>query len=817
MRALWLVLLVLSACGDDDPPPIEVSSGAVVARIYPSPAGIELVRDGAVVWSTRRGGGRSDEGAPHGFAATGTRSTTIEMQFGSFKFVPDEDAETWEVVDRLGAITPTPSGASFQLLSGDAPIGTGELTFVDAAGHVRIRIAAEQGDRIQLASTCAEDEHLVGLGGQSFDVDHRGETVPLWVQEDGIGKEAIADDDYGGPWFLQGRKHSTHTPMPMLLSSRGYALAVDTDARAIFALCSEREDSARYEAWERTLDLQVFVGASTRDSFGGMIAWAGKPVRPPVSIFAPWVDALFGSANVRRVAQKLRDNGIASSVIWTEDWRGGLDGGFGYELEEDWRVDTALYPDFTQLGDDLRARGFAFHTYHNTFIDETADIRAEAVANGYAIHKSDGAVYDFTGVKFRPSTMLDLSNPAAVAWAKDVMSEAIALGADGWMADFAEWLPHDATLASGEDALLAHNRYPVDWARMNEEMFAMPIAGRPAAIYFMRAAWLHSQPHTQVMWAGDQQTDFTDGDGLPSVIPIGLGLGLAGFPYFGHDIAGYMSQGTAPTSQELFYRWTSFGALSPIMRTHHGRSARENVQWETDAGTVAHFRRWSRFHMQLVPYLWGSIGSYERDGLPLMRLLALDFPDEDWTWTAIDQYLLGDRILVAPIQVQGATTRSVRLPAGTWYPLFGGPAASGDIEATASMADIPAYVPEGALLVLYPDGVDTVLDAPALAAATTAAEVGLDREVWLFPGVAANPAHARWDDEQGAAGGEHWQWSGRPANAPVPTMATFDGAPLAVVDGAVTVTGDGTLELAGGGTLVIARAAPTARTTVRLR
>ena len=62
---------------------------------------------------------------------------------------------------------------------------------------------------------------------------------------------------------------------------------------------------------------------------------------------------------------------------------------------------------------------------------------------------------------------------------------------------------------------------PVEWARMNKEMFASTPAGRPAGIYFMRSAWLHSQPEVQVMWAGDQQTDFSDGDGFPSVIPTG--------------------------------------------------------------------------------------------------------------------------------------------------------------------------------------------------------------------------------------------------------------------------------------------------------
>lgn len=784
--------------------------GRITARVYPEPARIAILLDGQEVWTTRAGAGSGKP--PDGFAAIGSRTGTVEMHFGSFKFDDDPARETWRGVGALGDVTATATGATFTLRGGGRELGTGTLTIEPDTLHVRIALAvADSGARITIGAASPADEHLVGLGGQSFDIDHRGERVPLWVQEDGIAKYPDPDDEYAGVWFLSGRKHSTHTPMPMLLSSRKYALVVDTNGRAIFDLAHTHDDTAIYEVWDQTLDLHLFLGDTARDAFGSMIGWVGKPARPPRTIFAPWVDALYGSANVRRVAQALRDAGVASSVIWTEDWRGGVAGPMGYVLKENWRVDRSLYPDFEQLADDLRASGFAFHTYHNTFIDSTADVFGEATAAGYSLRNADGGTLLFTGVKFNESTMLDLTNPAAVLWGKSVMSEARAIGSDGWMADFAEWMPVDAALASGEDPMLVHNRYTVDWAKMNEDMFAPPIAGRPAPIYFMRSAWLHSQPHVQVMWAGDQQTDWTEGDGFPSVIPIGLGMGLAGLPYYGHDIGGYMSTSTVPTTEELFYRWTTLGALSPVMRTHHGRSAQDNANWETNAGTTAHFARWTRFHMQLAAYLWGSSGSFERDGLPLFRMIALDYPDEPWAWTTVDEYLLGDRILVAPIVSEGATSRTVRLPAGDWYPLLGGaPTAGGEITAQADRTEIPAYVPGGSLLVLYPDGVDTMLDAPALAGATTLGQTGDAREVWLYSGVAANPAHATWHDEDGPAGTPQWTWSGRAAGA-LPTSATFDGAPVTVsataTEARVTVTGDGTLQFADGSTLTIARGA----------
>ncbi|MDB4963138.1 MAG: Alpha-glucosidase [Myxococcales bacterium] len=822
-RSLWIIA-VLAACGGDAPPPVEVAKGRLIARISSEPAQITLLLDGAEVWSTRAGGqaGKDKHEPPHGFAAIGSRATTVEMMFGAFRFTENKSAEVWRPIDQLADVTETAEGASFTLLSDGDSVGTGRLVFGSIPLHVQIELETD-AQRVQITTPCPGDEHLVGLGGQSFDVDHRGETVPLFVQEDGIGKFPDPDDIYAGLWFLTGRKHTTHTPMPMVLSSRGYALAVKTDARAVFALGSDRPDTARFEAWDGTLDLNVFIGdqGSAPDALGHMVEWVGKPERPPLSIFAPWVDAIYGSANVRRIAQKLRSSGIPASAIWTEDWRGGEDTATGYALDEDWRADPVTYPDFDQLASDLHGMGFAFLTYHNTFIDDKSDVLTEAIAGGYAIKDANGAPYTFTGITFGGSKLLDLANPAAVTWAKGVMGEAYTRGSDGWMADFAEWQPTDAVLASGEDALAVHNRYPVDWLKMTSEILT-PRAGRFTPIHFARSAWVGSQKYVQVIWPGDQQTDFSDGDGLPSVIPMGINLGLAGFPYFGSDIAGYMSQGTDPTSEELFYRWTSFGAFNPVMRTHHGRSARQNFQWENDAAATAHFRRWARLHMQLAAYLWGSSGSFDRDGLPLMRMIALEYPDEPWAWTTIDEYLLGDRLLVAPIQAKGATSRSITLPAGRWFPLLTGTAVmGGEITATAAKTEIPVYVPEGSLLVLYPDGVDTPLPASQLASAVTTDEIGGNREVWLYPGTAANPEHTTWNDDDGPAAPAQWTWTGRSATAALPTTATFKGAstPVTMVGGQaqVTVTGDGTLVFGNGGTLTINRGDSTAQVRVRLR
>src|SRR5678816_1266464 len=181
--------------------------------------------------------------------------------------------------------------------------------------------------------------------------------------------------------------------MPMYLSSRGYALLLDTPYRSIFAMCSEAEDTVRIEAWEPELRLHLFWGPTPAAAVERMTAWVGRPRLPPAFAFAPWLDALYGSDNVRRVASALRAAGVPSSVIWTEDWRGGADTGTGYALDEDWELDRALYPDFEAVAYDLHQLGFKFLTYNNTFLVSDVPVYDEAVAGDYTIHDADGQPY----------------------------------------------------------------------------------------------------------------------------------------------------------------------------------------------------------------------------------------------------------------------------------------------------------------------------------------------------------------------------------------------------------------------------------------
>ncbi len=651
------------------------------------------------------------------------------MEFGMFDI--GEDARPFTVADRLELEDDDP--LTMRFLAGDVVIAGGVVE--EDAGGARLTVTASEGfDRVSLGTRCTFS-HVLGLGAQTHDVDHVGQIVPLWVSEQGVGKSDT--DELPALWQLLGRRHTTHVPMPAFVTDVG-AFVVDTAAFARFDLCASDPARATFEVWQPSLALRMWGGDSVRAAQASMVDALGRPPPLPSWGLGPWVDAIYGSDAVRATAQALRDAQIPASALWSEDWRGGAFAGPDvYRLDEDWRPDPALYPDLAALSADVGALGFKQMVYFNTFLTEGGDVFDEVVAAGHAIGTPAGAPFLFTGAdaEFSPTGLLDLTSADARAYLKTHLRGALDAGVRGWMADYAEWMPVDgAVLASGEDPALVHNRYPVLWQQTNREALE-EAAVQDDAIVFVRSGHLGSQAAAQVVWAGDQRTTFDDDDGLPTVLPIGIGLSAVGFPFVTHDIAGYQSSTNDPADQELFFRWASLGAFSPVMRTHHGTHARANVQWFTNADTTAHFKRMAELHTRLFPYLRAlADDAVAPGGLPLWIPLPLLYPADD-VWGVKDQVMLGPSLLVAPVVARGALARDVTFPTGRFVPfLVDGAAIDGPAVVTvdAPVDEIPVYVPAGGIVPLLAEPVQTLV--PGVDGVTDLDDTEGDRVVFIALG-----------------------------------------------------------------------------------
>ncbi|MGH0054275.1 MAG: TIM-barrel domain-containing protein, partial [Sphaerochaetaceae bacterium] len=282
--------------------------------------------------------------------------------------------------------------------------------------------------------------------------------------------------------------------------------------------------------------------------------------------------------------------------------------------------------------------------------------------------REDGSPYLVDFGEF-DAAVVDFTNPDAVSWYELVIQrEMIALGLSGWMADFGEYLPHDITLHSKRIALLEHNPWPGYWARVNKE--AIVQSGKHGEIlFFMRSGATASLAYCPMMWAGDQNVDWSEDDGLPSVVCAALSLAMSGMGLHHSDIGGYTTLYGMHRSKELLLRWCEFAVFTPLMRTHEGNRPKENWQFDSDEETKAFFAQMSNIHVQLKPYIQHAVRENAERGIPVMRPLFLHYPDEAF-FAVKDTYLLGRDILVAPVLEERPTKRTVILPPDHWIHLF---------------------------------------------------------------------------------------------------------------------------------------------------
>jgi len=337
----------------------------------------------------------------------------------------------------------------------------------------------------------------------------------------------------------------------------------------------------------------------------------------------------------------------------------------------------------------LHDDGYKFLAYVNPFIVDPASVQQDDDPARFAMRfdamedmgllvkqdaddeppgtYSDAAVPNFPQRSAHP----DFSKPETADFIRESLANIVeTYGVDGWMADFGEYIPFDSIHSDGSNADERRNAFPVDWHRANREALEQ---ARPDGDWVMlaRSGFTGVQGVAQIHWVGDQQTDWGELDGLPTVTPALLNLGLAGQPFVSLDIAGF-SVGAGPSTKELYMRWTELGAFVPVMRTHQGADKVNNWHWNADEDTTAHFRKFTYIHCALMNDFMTLAAEAETSGAPIVRHLMLVFPNDAETWNISDQFMIGDSLLVAPVTEQGATSRSVYFPAGTWYNVWTG-------------------------------------------------------------------------------------------------------------------------------------------------
>jgi alpha-D-xyloside xylohydrolase len=496
-------------------------------------------------------------------------------------------------------------------------------TLVPALPFSFIRRSSDFSRSVAAVFSLSPGEKLFGCGESFTRLDKRGQRVVLWSNDaNGVENERM------------------YKPIPFFLSSRGYGMFVHTTAPATFDMGASYQGSNALLLGDDEADIFVFLGAP-KDVLDEYTKLTGKAPMPPLWSFGLWMSRIsyFSEDETRTVAAKLRASRIPSDVIH-------LDTGW---FETDWRTDYEFsktrFKDPAKMIADLKQDGFHISLWQLPYFVPKNRLFPEILEKDLFVHDAKGRLpYE--------DAVLDFSNPDTVKWYRDKIAGLLRLGVGAIKVDFGEAAPLAGLYHSGRTGFYEHNLYPLRYNRVVAEV-TREITGE--SIIWARSAWAGSQRYP-IHWGGDAgKMDI----GMAATLRGGLSLGLSGFTFWSHDMGGFFGD----KSEDVYHRWVPFGMLTSHTRSH-GQPPKE--PWEFSPGFLADYRRAAEMKYRLMPYVYAQARDASERGLPMVRALFVEYPDDPGSWLVEDEYLFGADILVAPLLETGMTGRPVYLPPGKW-------------------------------------------------------------------------------------------------------------------------------------------------------
>ncbi|MFN2464035.1 MAG: TIM-barrel domain-containing protein [Candidatus Dormibacteria bacterium] len=618
----------------------------------------------------------------------------------------------------------------------------------DRTDLLRLSATAPGASEVVIELTCAVDEHFAGLGEQFTQVDKRGRVV------DGVpGRE-----DTGYARYTKGLDHA-YKLAPLYYSSKGYGAFIDDLRPWRIDLGASDPTRVRFSVFGDSATVVLATGPPHL-AIPRITGLTGRPPLIPPWGYGAWKNVSGDEDRILAEAQRLRSEQMGVSALWMfafydAETNTGCGAGGTYP--------TATYEDLPALVRQIHDHGYRALTYLNGWFYCGTLRFEEAERQGYLLRNEHGRTLLVNGM-YPPggegpghtvsgglptlekgTAFLDFTNPDARAWWRGLLRQVLVdQDFDGWMQDFGEGLPLGAQLSDQAARPVADNEHPLLYHGTALEEIQQT---KPEALFFARSGSLGTQARAPVLWPSDQTRDWSRWSGIGCLPAAGISAGLMGVAAWGPDIGGCMGfeglghgYGSGYLDRELWIRWCQLSAMTPVMRDHLGFHDAPPVDAWFDAETIDTWRRCAAWHNRLFPYLYTFAHRASASGLPVLRGMMIEFPEDPTAWVLSDQYLLGDSLLCAPVIEAGATSRRVYLPDGHWYDWWSGARyeGSGWIEVEAPLERWPVLQRAGSIVPLLADEVPRDLNDPGLADGAFDLELvvapGAGRALTLFDG-----------------------------------------------------------------------------------
>ncbi|GAC1437973.1 MAG: glycoside hydrolase family 31 protein [Thermoanaerobaculia bacterium] len=586
------------------------------------------------------------------------------------------------------------------------------LTFATRAGQSLDEDDAQRGIAFSGAANrvwkrLRDDEHVYALGEKNGPLDKRGwklggYSLTMW-NSDTFGYDSSTDPLYVSvPFVIVMRKGVAH------------GIFLDNTYRSNFDIGHQTEGLLSFGAEGGALDYYFIFGPEPKKVVERYTALTGRMPLPPLwSLgYNQCRYSYYPEAKVRFIADNFRVRHIPADVIWLD-----------IHYQDKYKPltwDRQRFPDPPRMISDLKKQGFRVVTIVDPHPKKEKGYAPydTGLAGDHFVKNADGSIYqapvwpsraedgdtpDWSKPSGAPSVFPDFSKPAARAWWGSLYADLLNAGVAGIWNDMNE--PAIFDVASGTmpldvrhhnegqptDHREIHNVYGMLMTRSTYEgLLKLRPGERPFIL--SRASFAGGQRYS-ALWPGDNVSTWSH---LRQSIPTLLGMGLSGFPFVGSDIGGFAD---APTA-ELFTRWLQAGVFYPFMRTHTAFGTPDQEPWSYGTEYEAINRRAIELRYQLLPHLSSVMRESSETGIPAMRPLMLEYPDDGQTYVMDDQFLFGPDLLIAPVLREAQTRRGVYLPKGEWYDYWTGQHHDGGkwIDVPVTLSSIPIFVRGGAFV-----------------------------------------------------------------------------------------------------------------------
>ncbi len=515
----------------------------------------------------------------------------------------------------------------------------------------------------------------------------------------GMGQYQQPEFDLKG-CMLELAQRNSQISIPYQLSDLGYGFFWNNPG---YGKVTFGKNLTEWEAVSaKEIDYWVTVGDTPRALVKNYTEVTGRAPDFPDSALGLWQCKLRyrTQAEVLEVAREYHRRGIPLARIIIDFYHWTRDG--------EWQFDPEFWPDPKAMVDELHRMGIQCIVSVWPTVSGKSCYFKEMELRGYLVNADRGQARCMGDYWY-----FDATNPKAGDYVFEKCKEHyLAYGIDGFWLDEAEPEYHcgdfDVYRYHAGSAAEAMSEFPLGYCRTFYEN--MKAIGCTDIANLARSTWAGGQKYGAVLWSGDVNSNF---ETLRVQLVAGLNIGMAGIPWWNTDVGGFLDGDvTDPNFHELLIRWFQYATFGPVLRLHGDRrphdipklsdkgygggahhTGRPNELWSYGEDVYKILRQYVDVREELKPYIASLYREASENGSPLMRAMFYEFPEDEKCWELDDQYMLGDKYLVAPVLELGARARAVYLPNGQWKDFQTGEVLSGGRTVTvdAPLDVIPVF------------------------------------------------------------------------------------------------------------------------------